>query len=131
MTDQRQVAASDRGVRLSMPKLLFAVLGSPLLWSVHLGVIYIVLTVDCISAWNGGTPAVLLITAAFAAVSGASGWVGWSMYRALGGEDPVAGEREWARFLLVVGMGAAAIFTAVILLEGVSPLLVDRCAGPQ
>lgn len=128
MIDPRQVAASERGLRLSMPKLLFAVLGAPLLWSLHLGVIYVVLTVDCISGWDGGTWAVLLTTAAFAAASAAAGWVAWSMYRGLGGEDAVAGQREWARFLLVLGIGAAVMFTVVIVLEGLSPLFVDRCA---
>lgn len=131
MIDPRHVAASDRGLRLSMAKLLFAVLGAPVLWSVHLGVIYVVLTVDCISGWEGGTWAVLLTTAAFAAGSGLSGWVAWSMYRSLGGDDAVGGEREWARFLLVLGIGAAILFTAVIVLEGLSPLFVDLCAPGQ
>lgn len=128
MIDPRQVAASERGLRLSMPRLLFAVLGAPLLWSLHLGVIYVVLTMDCISGWDGGTWAVLLATAAFAAASAAAGWVAWSMYRELDGEDAVGGEREWARFLLVLGIGAAVIFTVAIVLEGLSPLFVARCA---
>lgn len=128
MIDPRQFAASERGLRLSVPKLLFAVVGAPILWSLHLGVIYIVLTVDCISVWDGGSWAVLLATAGFAAAAAASGWTARSMYRRLGGDDALAGEREWARFLLIVGMGAAVIFTAAIILEGLSPLFVDRCA---
>lgn len=128
MSEHRQLAASQRGLGLSIPKLLFAILGAPVLWSVHLGVIYVALTLDCITTWSGGAWAVYATTALFAAGSAAATLVAWRLYRRLGGEDPLAGEREWARFLLLLGTGGGVLFTAVIVLEGLSPLFVDLCA---
>jgi hypothetical protein len=126
--DPRHFAASDRGLRLSIPKLLFAVLGAPLLWALHLSAVYFLVTLDCISAWDGGIWSVLVVTVLLGAGSVWAGWTAWSIFRRLGGEDPSAGEWEWARFLLVLGIGASVIFTAVIVLEGVSPLLAELCA---
>ncbi len=128
MTEHRQFAASARGLALSIPKLLFAILGAPLLWSLHLGVIYVAVTLDCISAWSGGAWAVYAATALFAAGSAGATALAWRLYRRLGGEDPAEGEREWARFLLVLGIGGGVLFTAVIVLEGLSPLFTDLCA---
>lgn len=128
MIDPRQLAASDRGLRLSTPKLLVAVLGAPVLWATHLGVIYLLVTLDCITAWSGGGWAVAAATAIFAAASGAAGWTAWRLYRRLGGEDPAGDALEWVRFLLVLGIGGGVLFTAVIVLEGLSPLFTDLCA---
>ena len=127
MSIRHQVAAGDEGRRVSLPKLLFAVLGAPVLWSIHLGVIYLVLTIGCISPWDGGEWGVGVATVLFALASAWAGWTAWSMYREMD-PDPHHGERDWARFLLVLGIGGSILFTAVIVLEGLSPVFVAGCA---
>ena len=119
-------AAGERADSVSIPRLLFGMLGAPVLWAFHLGVIYLVLTIDCISAWGGGSWGVGVATAVCAAASAWAGWVALSMYRGLG-EERAGDDREWARFLLLLGIGASVLFTAVIVVEGVSPLFVPDC----
>lgn len=128
MKEERQLAAGRRGRELSIPKLLYASLGAPVLWALHLNLSYFLLTLDCISAWEGGDWAIGLSTAIFALASAAAGWLAWRMRRRLGGRGLPGSERDWATFLLVLGIGGSVIFTAVIVLEGVSPLLADLCA---
>lgn len=129
------------GPRPRLPRLLFAALGAAVLWSIHLGVVYLLVTIDCISPWNGGTAAVLVATALFAAGAAASGWLAAALLRELRATadpaetGPSEGDRiranpdglEWMRFLLLVGVAAGVLFTAVIILEGLSPLLVSTC----
>jgi hypothetical protein len=124
MIDPRNVAATARGLGLSIPKLLFAFIGAPSIWALHLGAIYFLQTLDCITRWDGGRWSIILATLALGAASAASGWTAWRMRRGLGGAGPDA---EWARFLLVLGIGAGVLFTAVIVLEGLSPLLAPLC----
>ena len=128
MTDRRQVAAGERGSEISIPKLLYAFLGAPVLWALHLNVSYFLLTLDCISTWSGGRWAIVISTILFAAASAAAGWLAWRLRRRLGGKGLPGSERDWATFLLVLGIGSSVIFTAAIVLEGVSPLLADLCA---
>lgn len=112
----------------SIPRLLFAVLGAPVIWATHLGVIYFLQTLDCITAWDGGRRAILLATLALGAIAATAGWTAWRLHRRLGGEDVAAPERDGIRFLLVLGIGAGVLFTATIVLEGVSPLLAPLCS---
>ena len=112
----------------SLPRLLFALLGAPILWALHLAASYFVLTLDCISAWNGAPWALAALTALFAAGSAAGGWTGWREWRRLESEEADPEERHWTRFLLVTGMGGSVLFTVVIVAEGVAPAFVDLCA---
>lgn len=130
MVDHRLVAASERGRRLSVPRLLYAVLGPPVIWGLHLAVCYFLVTLDCITAWDGGGWSVGLATALAAAGAAGAGWVAWRTWRGLGGGPLGPDEREWSRFLMVLGMAASVLFTLVILATGVAPLFVDLCAGP-
>ena len=124
--DRRVVAATETGVRFSIPRLLFALLGAPILWALHLLVCYFLVTLDCITPWDGAVQAVILATAAGAAGSLAAGRVALGIRRGAG-----AGERgdarHWLDFLALVGIGGSVLFTAVIVLTGVAPLLTRLC----
>lgn len=109
-------------------RLLFAFLGAPVLWALHLATVYLIVTVDCISPWNGGARAVVLATLLFAAGCGAAGWTGWRLWQRLGARPPEPPERDWIRFMLLAGMGASLLFGVAVLLEGAAPFLVRMCA---
>lgn len=128
MIEPRRIAAAAHDAGVSISRLLLVVLGPPLLWSLHLLASYFFLTLDCISAWDGGAWAIGAVTLAFALASAGAGWLGWRMRRRLAREDLPAEHAHWIRFLLVLGIGGAVIFTAVILLEAAPPLFTDLCA---
>ncbi|MGH7717824.1 MAG: hypothetical protein ACREON_03125, partial [Gemmatimonadaceae bacterium] len=50
-------------------RLLFALLGAPVAWALHLLVGYAVIAAECSSAWRGADLAVGLLTLAAAAVA--------------------------------------------------------------
>ena len=128
MVDERVFAASDQGHRVSNLRLLFAVLGAPVLWSIHLGVCYFLLTLDCISGWNGAGWGMAVATVLAAAGSLAAGFSGWRIWRMFRSAHIPADEREWAPFLVLVGMAASGLFTLVIVAEGVAPYFVQTCS---
>jgi len=122
----RVIAASETGVRVSIPRLLFALLGAPILWALHLLVCYFLVTLDCITPWDGAVGAVIVATAAGAAGSVAAGRVALGIRRGAGSGQ--AGDaRHWLDFLALLGIGGSVLFTAVIVLTGVAPLLTRLC----
>jgi hypothetical protein len=138
MVRHRVFAGGDDGAT-PIGRLLFAFVGAPVIWALHLAASYFVVTLDCISAWNGAGWALAAITVIMAAGSATAGWTAWRMRRDLG-PDPAAGraadgitdgasdERHWLRFLLTAGLAGSVLFTVVIIAEGVAPAFVSLCA---
>lgn len=126
MVDRRVFAGDEQG-RLDLLTLLFAFLGAPVLWALHLSLGYFLVTLDCITPWNGAHWALAAATALAAAGALAAGWTARRLWRRLGPARPEPDERAWRRFLLVAGMTASLLFTLVIITQGVAPYFVDLC----
>lgn len=118
--------ADDHGIAVS--RLLFASVGPPVLWALHLVTAYFLVTIECISSWDGAEWAVFAVTALLGAASVTAGLVARGLWRRLGPHPSQPDERDWTRVLLMVGMAGSVLFTAVIVLQGVAPLFVATCA---
>lgn len=137
MVDPRLVDAADHPRPAKLPSLFFAVLGPPVLWALHLSLCYVLVTLDCISAWDGSTPAVAIATALFAAAALAAGWTALRLWSRRGpspqGDDDSPRDpdptdpRGWFPFLLLLAIAGSVLFTAVILLTGAAPFFVPTC----
>lgn len=101
--------------------LLYAVLGPPIAWSLHFGVLYFVVAAVC---GAGGSAVLLPIGLATVVAAGAS---------AAGG---LVARRWWAearsgseavRLFLAMGILGAAFFTGLIVLEALPPLFLPPC----
>ena len=123
---------------MSLPKLAFAFLGAPVLWSLHFGTIYVIDTLSCTEGWMGAGTAIIVVTVPFAALSALSGiiaWRGWRRTEPDGGEAGADTEfeemfveaRGRERLLLAVGMMSAVLFTLLIVFEGLAPLVTPLC----
>lgn len=122
------------GTDLGIGAVLFATLGAPVAWAVHLGLIYFLAALACTTRWRGPsvTLAILGATALLAGLAAASGVFAYRRWRAMGGGGAwdrvldVPGGR--GGFYWMLGMLLAALFTLVIVLEGLPPLFVPTCA---
>lgn len=122
-------------------QLLAALVGSPLAWVVHFNGIYLIVAAWCAERWAGLGVAVAVLTAACAAAAIASGVLAFRLWRrgqsALLSDAEPGGPEPWdarmgergARgvFLAVIAVFMAAIFTWLILLEGLPPLFAPHC----
>jgi hypothetical protein len=97
----------------------------PIAWGLHTLVSYLIVTLDCLSDWNGSTTAVLIVTGAFAAASALSGFRAWRFWQDAGG--PSRDPREPRPFIFALTLAGSALFTAAILLAGSTPLLTRTC----
>ena len=114
-----------------LPTLLFAGFGSAVSWGVHFSLVYVLTTLFCKANRGGADVAVFLVTAMFAALSLAAGWVAFRRWRALGYgpaasatvRDPISP----SGLLLFIGMAGAVLFTLFIVVEGLVPLFQRPC----
>jgi hypothetical protein len=127
MVDRRIAAADSGGGTVSVGRLLFAVLGAPVIWGLHLLLCYFLVTLECITAWRGAEAAVLAVTAVAVAGSVAAGRVAWKGWKDHSGGRLDPDEGEWVPFLLLAGVAASALFTLVVVTAGVAPLFVATC----
>lgn len=108
-----------------------AVLGGPAAWTVHLLVCYFLVALQCTSAWRGAVAGIVAVTAVCAAASAASGYVAWRHWPPPRGVAQALSEIEQPRgrdrFLMLVGMALAALFTLAIVVEALAPLFVPTC----
>ncbi len=125
--DRRVFVAGEDGGIPPIPRLLFAFLGAPALWAVHLSLSYFLVTLDCITAWDGAVWAVIAATVACGAGSVTAGWTGWRAWSRLDRDGAGTDARDWSRFVLLAGMAASALFTLVIVAQGVAPLFLSTC----
>lgn len=118
--------------RLSLPELLLGSIGGATAWLLHLGASYLLLTVGCNEHWPGIRVMLIALTLGLAA---ASAWTGLFAYRRAKHLDS---KDDWARtlsagidredFLMIVGTAGSAVFTLIILAQGLPPLFVPLCA---
>ena len=121
--------------------LLVALLGSPLAWVVHLLASYLIVAMWCAARWDGigvAIAGITLLCAAGAIASGALALRRWRHSRAGLGRDNEPGvpgswddrmSERGARvvFLSVMGLFMAAVFTWLIVLQGMPPLFASAC----
>lgn len=120
-------AASEREGYVSLPRVLFAALGAPVAWASHLVVCYFLVTLDCITAWDGSGWAVTIATVILAGAALAAGWVALRIRRRhVDRPDPEA--RGWVDFITVIGIGGSALFAVVIVVTGLAPAFTATCA---
>jgi hypothetical protein len=107
------------------------VLGPPILWAVRFGASYALVPLICAA---GLTWLPHVITAASLVILGFMGWTAWGFWRGARGAPP-AGTSELVRrtrFMGLLGMLSAVLFTVVIIAEWLASVMVDPClvAGP-
>jgi hypothetical protein len=122
-------------------RLLLALLGAPVAWTVHLLAAYVIVAAWCAAGWPGAGLAIGALTVVCAAAAVAAGMLALRLWRRgqarLVADAEPGGPEGWdARmgergalfvFLAVVGLFMAALFTYLIVLQGVPPLLAPVC----
>lgn len=118
--------------RLSLLEVLVGSIGGATAWLLHLGASYLLLTIGCNEAWPGIRPMLIALTIGLAA---ASTWTGLFAYRrakALGTKADwaltLSAGMERENFMMVVGMAGSAVFTLIILAQGLPPLFLPLCS---
>lgn len=129
--------ASDDAATPSRTALLVALLGAPVAWTVHLFVAYVLVALDCSTAWDGGRGAIAVLTLVALAGAIASGLLArrlWLRARAVDRPtddawDARMGERtSRVGFLMVVGLATAVLFAIAIAFQAAPVLLVPVCS---
>jgi hypothetical protein len=100
---------------------LFAVLGAPLAWTVHLLASYAVVGLACATGASRADGPLALLTVLCLAAALASGAVAYRGWHA--GEGSPDGRRD----VMLVGVLGTAVFITAILLESVVPAFVPLC----
>lgn len=118
--------------RLSLPELIVGSIGGATAWLLHLGASYLLLTVGCNENWPGIRFMLLALTIGLAA---ASVWTGLFAYRRA---KELGTKEDWAltlsagmekeNFMMVVGAAGSAVFTLIILAQGLPPMFVPLCS---
>lgn len=122
-------------------RLLLALLGSPIAWTVHLLAGYVVVTLWCSAGWAGAELVIGSLTLVCAAAAVASGVLAFRLWRQ--GQrvlltdaepgipepwDSRMGERSArAAFLAMLALFMAGMFVFLILLQGIPPLYSFTC----
>jgi glucose uptake protein GlcU len=109
-----------------MPRVvsIFAVLGGPLAWSVHLLLSYLLVTLACSTEWTSIGPALAITTAFSVLLSALAGVVAYRRWQGVSTDT----HQDQATFLMLVGMMLAGLFLLAIVLGGLVPLSVPYCA---
>lgn len=131
-----QAGVDDAGTP-GLPTILWAVLGSAVVWSLHFGVTYTLVAIACTGRWPGTLPWALLTASAVAlALVAWSGWVAWHRWRIArtvdrptdDAWDARMGERTArASFLMVSGVFLAVLFGLGIVYEAMTFAMVPAC----
>lgn len=122
-------------------RVIAAVVGSPVAWTLHLMASYVMVAAWCAEEWGGLRLALAVITLVCAALAVASGFVALGLWRegqAILRRDAEPGSPEgWAArmgergarvsFLAVMSLGGALLFTYLIVLQGLPPLFTPAC----
>ena len=130
-----------RPVEPSRARMIVAVVGAPLAWTLHLAASYVMVAVWCASEWGGLGIAVgvaTLVCAALAVMSGATAYGLWREGQAMLRRDAEPGKPEgWdsrmgergarGAFLAAMSLGSALLFAFLILLQGLPPLFTPPC----
>ncbi|HET6778443.1 MAG TPA: hypothetical protein VFH26_06105 [Gemmatimonadales bacterium] len=110
--------------------LLLALLGAPILWVLHLGVSYFLVSLGCGIGWNGAKPAVVAATIVCAVAAMGTGLFAWKQRKsARGGRGgPELDPGPVPEFLAISGALLAVLFTGAIIMAGVSPFFLPLCS---
>jgi len=118
--------------RLSPWELLVGSLGGASAWLLHLGSSYLLLTIGCNENWSGIRLVLIALTIGCLAIAS---WTGLFAYRRI--EFTGTGS-DWAitlsagmsreNFMMVVGTVSSAVFTLIILAQGMPPLFLPLCS---
>lgn len=135
-----QAGGSDLRPEVGRPMVL-ALLGGPVAWIVHFLGTYFIVALWCAARWGGIRVAIAAFTAVMLAVAVAAGALALRLWRR--GQDALVSDAEpgepesWdarmgergARmsFLAVVALFMAALFSLLIVLEGLPGLLTQAC----
>lgn len=125
-TEQAVGAASA-----STGRLLFAVLGGAVAWSLHLLGSYAIVSVGCVAGWGSTRLIVSAGTVLLAAIALWSTTIAWKEWRGSSDDQPwdtsLSEPRGWYSWLMTVGvlMGITGAFTVV--LEGFGTLMLPLC----
>lgn len=111
--------------------LWFGFLGPPIIWGVKFMVAYALVPGACSAAGLLALNVVTLVALAGTVLAGAVAARSWRRTR---GEHDAVGDADqtgWrrARFMALSGIFSSALFTAVIVAEGLANVLVDPCLG--
>lgn len=112
-----------------LPLLALLLLGPPVSWAAHLGLVYLLVTIDCETTWNGSGWTVALATVLLGAACAAAGVISWRRWR---GEEPREERsrldaREPRPFVYLLGVAGAVLFGVTIVVTGVVPWLTGGC----
>jgi len=118
--------------RLSLWELLIGSIGGASAWLLHLGASYLLLTIGCNENWPGVRLMLIALTIGLVAVGL---WTGLFAYRRI---ESTETDADWAitlssglsreNFMMVVGTVSSAVFTIIILAQGVPPLFLPLCS---
>ena len=113
-------------------RLVLGLLGAPLAWTLHLAASYAIVGIGCSTGWNGVAGAVVVTTLVCAALAVASGAASYSAYRRMATSgDATRAERPTPDMLMLIGAILAGLFTAVIIIQGVPPLMLPPCGASE
>lgn len=133
--------ADVRAESPSRSRILAAIVGAPLAWTLHLMVSYVMVAAWCAAEW-GGLRVVLAVTTLICAVlavgSGVAALALWREGQAMLRRDAEPGDPEGlssrmgergARisFLAAMSIGGAVLFAFLILLQGLPPMFTPAC----
>ncbi|HEU5210104.1 MAG TPA: hypothetical protein VFU06_11990 [Longimicrobiales bacterium] len=111
---------------------VIAFLGGALAWTLHLATCYVVVALACTTGWGGAKVTVAVLTVIFGALGIAAGALALREWRR------VQHAPSWTHALnesgghegliYMIGVMLAALFVALIVLNGMSPFLVPVCS---
>lgn len=118
-------------VAAERPRLIwlwFGFLGPPIIWAIRFTVAYALVPTTCSA---GGLLALNVVTLVALGGTVLAGIIAGSSLRRTGDQHGNEGHWAWrrARFMALAGLFTSALFTAVIVAEGLANILVDPCLG--
>jgi hypothetical protein len=112
-------------------RILFAVGGGAMAWTLHFLGSYALVAVGCVGGWPGVRTSLAIGTAALGALaawSTVAAWRGWRRVSAGQRWDTALGEPlGWVAFLMLTGVILGGISLLTILLEGLGTLALPVC----
>lgn len=112
-----------------LPLLAALLLGPPVAWASHLGLVYLLVTIDCETTWNGSGWTVALATLVLGAACAAAGVVSWRRWR--GAQSREERSRldapEPRPFMYLLGVAGGLLFGVTIVVTGVVPWFTGGC----
>jgi hypothetical protein len=125
----------DRAVgahEVPLGRLLFASLGAPVSWGLHLLLSYFLNALFCTTGRAGGDLAIYAVTAVFAGTALLAGWFALREWRGLGlsltVSDAIQQPPGRVTIFLLIGIAGSVLFTLFILLAGAAPAFLPACS---